>query len=298
VDADRQWTGRSRGGGWGTWCVAQMAWLGAVPVHCFVLPLAVFYCATDRRARRAITDYWRRLRPRDSGFARVCRVLLHFYSFARILADRFLDRLTPGGLPQRHLGAAAMRACMHSPRGCILLSAHVGSWELSGRWLTRYPEVTVNIVMLAGEDPRVAEQLHRVMGEHPCHIIDLADPTGAGIAIAGALGRGETCCLLGDRTAGDDRHVEWLPFLGKPAAFATGPFIAAAVTGAWIVPAVCVKEGDGYLMRAYRPIRIPSTSRSGRPAVVRQAMVAWVACLERTVRRHPYQWHNFYDFWA
>jgi predicted LPLAT superfamily acyltransferase len=34
-----------------------------------------------------------------------------------------------------------------------------------------------------------------------------------------------------------------------------------------------------------------------RSARVDEAMRQFVSTLEQTVREHPYQWFNFYDFW-
>ena len=295
----RAWRGRSYGGGLGHRLMHAFARHGGRDL-CYLLLLApaLFYYLRDRSARRAVVVYWRRLDPRLGILRAHSRALGHFWSFARVLVDRVLFYVAPGSLAWSNVGAARMEEAMRHPRGCILLSAHLGNWELSGRLLDLHQHGTVNIVMLGGEDPRVREQLRRAMGDHPFAIIDLADAVGSGLAIASALTRGETCCMLGDRTAGDAANTVAVPFLGAPARFPIGPFVAAAVTGAVIVPTFCMKTGWAtYRCEADEPWTVSWNSRAERRTVLEAAVTRWAERLERQVRAYPRQWHNFYDFW-
>jgi predicted LPLAT superfamily acyltransferase len=297
MSEQRSWQGRSRGGRIGHAIIAGIARGGPGLLYPFVVfPAGYFFCR-DALARRAILDYWRLVLPRAGRWQRLCRALRHFHHFACMLSDRFLVAFNPELFPCRHLGARSMLEAMADPRGCILLSAHFGNWELSGRWLSRYADVVINIVMLQAEDPAVREKIEEMMGEHPFHIIDLADPYAAGVAIAAALSRGETCCMLGDRTAGSQEASNRLPFLGREARFPTGPFLAALVTGAPVVPTFAVKRGAGYDMIAWPAIRVQAARRRDRQQAIRRAQQTFVRYLSYQVRRDPYQWHNFFDFW-
>ncbi len=153
--------------------------------------------------------------------------------------------------------------------------------------------------MLDGEDPRVQAQLARAMGDRPYGVIDLRDPVAAAWQIAAALQRGETCCMLGDRSAGDQAQTLRVPFLGASAAFPIGPFLAAAATGALIVPTFCLRSGwRTWTCRAYAPLRLPRVARRARPAQLETILRRWARLLEHQVARHPWQWNNYYDFWA
>ncbi len=302
MDADATrgtaWTGRSYGGGLGTRIVTVVARLGPIPLYLFALGPALWILLRDRRARMASLEWWDRVRPGAPGRrGQLVAAGLHFWSFARTLCDRLLVYRRPAAIACRHTGAPAMLGAMRSGDGCILLSAHLGNWEMAGRWLTRYGDLPITIAMRVGEDPKVRRELERVMGDHPLRIVDLGDGIGVGLAIAAALGRGETCCLLGDRDAGSG-DVEHARFLGRPAPFPRGPFLAAAATGAWVVPCFALRTGSGrYTMHADPPFRIAERPDAGRRKAVHRALRTWVGRLEAVARRHPYQWHNFYPFW-
>lgn len=295
----KAWSGRSRGGGAGHALVHAFARLGG-PVFCYamVLPPALWFFATDARARRISMAWWGRVRPSLGRWGRTFMAAWHFHAFARTLADRFLAGAAPTSIRFINRGARELKRGMRHPQGCILLSAHVGAWELAGRWLTIYPGARIHIVMLKAEDPAVQEQVDRAMGDHPFTIIDLRDPFAASLAIAAALRAGDTVCMLGDRSAGDDRNSIAVPFLGAPARFPTGPFLAAAATGAVIVPTFTMKVGlTTYVCEADEPWTVRFSSRAARARELRDAVARWAERLERVVRQHPLQWQNFFDFW-
>jgi predicted LPLAT superfamily acyltransferase len=179
-----------------------------------------------------------------------------------------------------------------------MLSAHLGNWELSGRFLDRYQLGRTHLVMLQAEDPAVAEQVRAALDAKGLGVIDLKDPFAASLEIAAALRRGETCCMLGDRTVGSDDGTVTVPFCGGRARFPVGPFIAAAVTGAVVVPTFCLKVGwTSYATFAPTIWPLVLGSRRERQQHLGAAVARWARLLEAVVRRYPLQWHNFYDFW-
>lgn len=295
------WHGRSRGGRWGTALVAAFArWGGRDLCYLLLIPPACWFWLRDRRARQAITDYWQRQRPQWSWLRLKIRTLIHFWDFARTLADRLLLAYAPGSLRFIHRDVERMEDAMRHPRGCILLSAHIGSFELSARMLTRRPNAPrINLVMLDAEDPRVQEQLARAMGERPYGVIDLRDPMSAALAIASALSHGETCCLLGDRTAGDQSATVEVSVLGHRTRLPTGPFIAAAATGALVVPTFCCRTGwRTWTCEADAPWTIDLGPRTGRTQQVQAIVQRWADRLSDQARRHPGQWNNYFRFWG
>jgi predicted LPLAT superfamily acyltransferase len=300
MTADRQWSGRSHGGDLGHRLVHAVARLGG-PLLCylFIIPPTLWLFATLHPRRGASARYWRRMRPDLGRWGCQFMALRHFYSFARMLADRFLVSAAPGTIHHRSLGYDVLRQATANPHGCIMLSAHVGNWELTSRLMADYPLGKLNLVMLQGEDPRVAEQVRRALANPNLAIIDLADPFAASLGIAAALRQGETCCMLGDRTVGSGERTLAVPFCGGLARFPVGPFIAAATTGAVVMPTFAIKTGwNSYATVAFAPWTLRFTSRAQRQAELAAATARWARCVEVVIRRFPLQWHNFYDFWA
>jgi predicted LPLAT superfamily acyltransferase len=295
----KAWSGRSHGGSLGHRLVHAVARHGGATLcYLFIIPPTVWLFLRLHQRRRDCLRYWRRMRPDLGRWGHTLMAFRHFYSFARLLADRFLISAAPGALKHRSLGYPTLAQGTAHPQGCVILSGHIGNWELSGRFLHGYRLGTMNLVMLQAEDPAVAQQVRDALGAQGLGIIDLKDPFGASLEIAAALRRGETCCLLGDRTVGADERTVSVPFCGGRARFPIGPFIAAATTGAVVVPAFCLKVGwNSYATFAMGPWALSLGRRGDRERVLAAVVARWARCLEAVVRRFPLQWHNFYDFW-
>jgi len=173
-------------------------------------------------------------------------------------------------------------------RGLVVLTAHLGNWELAGRTLARDGARPTHVVVAAEADPAVERFLRG--GEAPVRFVTRSAPTTS-LTLLTALRRGEVVALQGDRALGTRGDIT-LPFFGVPALFPMGPFLLARAAGAPVVPAFCLLDGD----RRYRiVVGAPSMVRAGDEAA---ALARWVGVLETMVRRHPTQWFNFYDVWG
>ena len=301
--ARNSWRGRTSGGALliGS-AVALMRWIRQPGVILLSPPIAVLGLILDHQARSASMRYFRHLRPglaRDEQLGLAWR---HLSAFGRVLCDRMLAYSDPQHL---HIdfagpGAERLRRAVHHRQGCLLLSAHVGNWELAGQLLHRLGqgEGRSHLVMIESEDPAVRALIRANMGDRPPAIIDPRDGFAASLAIRSALAAGDTVCMLADRTMPGQ---PWLavPFLGRTAPFPTGPFVIAAVTGCLVVPCFLLKkERNRYALVVDAPWSItPGGDRLHRRLAIEERVKHWVRRLESVVRTHPFQWHNFADFW-
>jgi lauroyl/myristoyl acyltransferase len=173
-------------------------------------------------------------------------------------------------------------------RGLVVVTAHLGNWELAGRMLARDGARPTHVVVEAEADPAVERFLRG--GEAPVRFVRRSAPT-ASVALLSALRRGEIVALQGDRALGTRGDVAQ-PFFGTPAMFPMGPFVLARAARAPVASAFCLLDAD----RRYRiVVGTPSLVKAGDEAA---ALGRWVGVLETMVRRHPAQWFNFYDVWS
>lgn len=299
--AVRSWSGRSLGGETlFRVCAALLPWVGSRGAWVGSWIIAAGFLLAGRRAQYGLPSFWRRLRPGISRPGLAWRLWRHYASFGRILCDRLLGALRPDRFAIDQTGAAPqIHQAVAERRGCILLSAHLGAWELSETWMRMVTgDSRACVVMQRGELPGVQSFVDRHLRSDGVEVIDPRDGIGASLAVARALADGRVVCMLGDRVAPGQAAAE-APFLGRDARFPTGPFHAAVVSGAPIFVCFMVKTG----LRSYRvevdaPWQLgPSPRGSSRDAVVAAAVRRWAQRLERQARAYPFQWHNFFDFW-
>ena len=185
-------------------------------------------------------------------------------------------------------GMTELTRATQAGRGLVVLTAHLGNWELAGRMLARDGARPTHVVVAAEADPAVERFLRG--GEAPVRFVTTRAPTTS-LALLAALRRGEIVALQGDRALGTRGDVSQ-SFFGAPALFPMGPFMLARAARAPVVPAFCLLDGD----RRYRiVVGTPSPVKAGDEAA---ALGRWVGMLETMVRRHPTQWFNFYDVWS
>jgi lauroyl/myristoyl acyltransferase len=173
-------------------------------------------------------------------------------------------------------------------RGLVVLTAHLGNWELAGRLLVDRARRPTHVVVAAEADPGVQRFLRGRPG--PIRFVERGRPTAA-LALIAALRRGEVVALQGDRALGD-RSGSRARFFGAPAWFPLGPFVLARAAGAPVVPAFCVLGDDWrYRITVDEPFHVGLAEE-------RQALARWVDGLERVITAHPDQWFNFFDVWG
>jgi predicted LPLAT superfamily acyltransferase len=188
-------------------------------------------------------------------------------------------------------------AASASRKGSILLTAHLGSWELASGMLGDRLTAPFDIVAFQGEDAAMRAAVRRSSEKFKPNVLSVGKGELAALDIMRALRAGHMVALQGDRTV-DERTVE-VDFLGSPARFPVGPFVLAAISGAPMIATFNMQIGP----RTYELIAFDAqTYAFDRSRPKPEQLVTWVQDyvrkLETVVRKHPFQWFNFYDFWA
>lgn len=298
-DTPRSWSSRSLGTRWqhGVF-YTLIRFLGLKPTKILLFFVVLVFCLRPSIARRSKWYFERRFgktRP-ATAFARVFRL---YWTFGCIL----LERAATGVLGARNSFAstaclATLQGLLAQGRGVILLSAHVGPWQIALADLCGY--ATVNIVQPSG-----AGDVDRHFFEHQrggvkaaIRVIDPLQGFGGYVDAAAALKRGEIVCLMGDRIPPDEKRIARVSFLEKEAFFPVSPYVLAAMTGAPLamVFARRLKEGA---VECFCPgvMRIePGLARNEK--ALRPYTAGFVQALEAYVADTPYQFFNFHNIWA
>ncbi len=274
--------------------------LGVWPTYLLLAIVVPYYCLIARKGSRASRDYLSRVLGPASWPVRVARTYRHFFAFGQVLVDRFIF-YTWGSRSfdfESH-GWDNVQAAVALGKGVILLSAHVGGWEMATGVRRRFHEnhqlaVPVNIMMHVPEGQRVPSFVDLIEREGDVKVIPV-DGKSLPFEIVGALERGEVVAVHGDRAMSEAKVR--VPFLGAPAEFPVGPWQLAAATGAAVVPVLVVKSGlRRYQFFASPPI-VVTASRAERARVIEGHVARFAEHLASMLARYPYQWFNFYEFW-
>ena len=177
-----------------------------------------------------------------------------------------------------------------SPRGFVLLQAHVGCWQVGISTLTQFPK-PVSIVMIPE---------HRTPALFGPLVVNAIDPrTGLDgiIQMTDALLRGEIVTLMGDRTFGSDQTAVSVQFMGGPALFPVTPYRLASATGCPVLVMLAPRlPPNRYEMRLVDIIEVPpNLGRS--PQDYAPYAQQFANRLEQFAQEFPWQVYNFYDLW-
>ena len=184
-------------------------------------------------------------------------------------------------------GWAGLTAAVGRGRGVVLASAHLGPVVLCGQILAaRGLEVSVIVEPKSGEIGRAIDRARSALGMRTVE-------TTAIQRIARTLRQGGVLGILADRAiTGVGERVE---LFGRDALLPSAHVALALRTGAALVPAFALREGDR--LRAYTEPEIELARTGDHDADVHEGVRRWAAVLEQWIARAPEQWSVFERMW-
>ncbi|HST45383.1 MAG TPA: acyltransferase [Luteimonas sp.] len=259
-------------------------------------PIALYFYLRRGAERRASRDYLTRVLGRP---ARAVEVIRHIGTFAATILDRvFLLSESTRRFDVSVHGLDGLHAQLDQGRGLLLFGSHLGSFEVLRVLARKRPETVIRVVLDKAHSPAVTQLLEDLNPEVAATVID-AGQEGMAIMleIQQAAQQGALIALLVDRTQPGEPAAR-VPFLGAPADFPVSPWLIAAVLRLPVSLAFGLYRGGNRYDLLFEPfsdgVVIP---RNARATAVPALIARYAARLEHHVRRAPYNWFNFYDFW-
>jgi lauroyl/myristoyl acyltransferase len=227
--------------------------------------------AFPRRSEREVQELSKRI------FRNFARNLVDYGRFHTI-TDEALDRLLPS-IQHLHF----LEESFAKGRGVILVTGHIGNWELGALFFGRLG-FKINVVTI----PEGKERIDSIRGAYrmrqDIRTIVVDGSPFSSLEIVAALRRGEIVAILVDRWEGADGVPA--KFFGADHRFPRGPFVLSRATGAPILPAFIVRDGSGYRGVLDPPFFMEEPE--DEPGARRLS-----ESLERMIRACPDQWYNF-----
>jgi lauroyl/myristoyl acyltransferase len=263
---------------------------------CGLLPRRTLYAISD-----SLMDWYQGFRPKVAD-AVASNLLGAFPAFSKADAERFaagtfrqygrgvVDYLRASREPPRVTpveGAAERLASV--PGGKILVTAHMGNWEVGGHYIGRV--IGHHIMVGFPEQDGGVERFRQERRQSAGHTTLIArQGLSTLFRLRSELERGESVVVLADRAVDNDRIG--VTYRGRRADFLKSPALLALLTQVPLLPVAVVCEGRGeYSAHVGRPIH-PSVD--GDAASLMQQVADFFSAI---LERYPDQWYNFFPYW-
>jgi predicted LPLAT superfamily acyltransferase len=289
------WKGQTRGGVSGykifVWTLKNLGLSFAYFLLYFVVTYFIF---TSGRAFRHIYNYFREIQ-KYGRFRSLISIYRNYYIFGQVLLDKIA--LLAGLQNKFAFDFEEEEYLRQMDKGGLLVSGHVGNWEIAGQLLNRL-EKKINILMFDAEHQQIKGYLSEVIRERKVNFIIIKEDFSHLAEIKKAFEGGEIIAMHGDRFI-EGNKVMAFDFLGKPALFPTGPVNLAARFNVPVSYVFAIKETRQHYHFYATPLRMVefSSNLKKRDIYLREALSAFVSAFEKTVRKYPLHWFNYYDFW-
>lgn len=169
--------------------------------------------------------------------------------------------------------------------GVLIVTAHLGAWELSSFWhsLMGYP---MTMVIRRLDNPRVDRLVNGIRCLHGNRVVH-KDEFARGLLFA--MKRGDTVGILMDTNMTPPQGI-FVPFFGVEACTASGLARVALRTGAAVLPGFMVWEApeQRYVLHFGPEIDLLRTGDNERDVIENTAR--FTAAIEDMIRRYPDQW--------
>ena len=269
-------------------------------------PIVAYFFVTGRAIRGASRDYLSTLSATPRGRAALGEPpgRRHIFRHIHAFAENILDRMIVWSGDEERIqierrGDDPLEALVREGRGGILLSSHIGSFDML-RLLSAKRGIVLNVLMFTRHAVRINAFFERLQAGRNLRLIRFEPGSlDAAFEMRAAIERGEFVGILGDRIweSEQDRTLR-VPFLGREAHFPLGPFLLQGVLGCAMLYTSCVRTGPGRYTATTQTFAPPGVvPRSERAKHAEQLVQKYAAALEDGCVEEPYQWFNFFEFW-
>jgi predicted LPLAT superfamily acyltransferase len=288
------WQGKSKGTPFGYRIfVSILKTFGVTPAYLLLRFVVLYYFLFSYQSSKHIFYYFHK-KLQYNWLLSLGMLYKNYYRLGQTIIDKVV---VMSGIENRFTydfdGEENLRKITALQKGGLLLSAHLGNWEIAGYLLKRLG-TRINVVMFDGEHQQIKKYLEQVTGKRNMNIIVIKEDLSHIYAISDALKNNELVCMHADRFLAGNKTVTD-NFLGETAKFPAGPFILATT---FKVPVSCVfafKETKRHYHLYASSIK--DYGNLPKEEVMKQMLNNFVTEMEVKAKQYPDQWFNYYNFW-
>ncbi len=293
IEKEKDWTGKTDGMPWMQRSLIFMfKYINIRILYAVMAVVVMFYMVFNHKGYIAMYRFFRK-RFCFSPVKAFFNVYMNHYKFGQIILDRFafyagkrFDMTTVGNDNFSNL--------MKGEDGFIMLSSHVGNYELCGYHL-KADTKKIYALVFAGETETVMKNRSKMFEGHNINMIPVLSDMSHLFAVNNALSDGNVVSMPGDRVFGSQKSIS-CKFFGESAKFPYGPFATAVQRELPMLPVFVMKEScKSYRIYVHKIDYPQEGKRAEKAAFMAQE---FASLLETTLKSYPTQWFNYYDFWS
>lgn len=255
----------------------------------------LFFFGIAREQRRAVAGNLRALHPAWGGWRGFLGAWRVFLNFALTFVDAQRYESGTGAVDWVVDGLAELEKLAESKEGCMILTAHMGNYDLAAPVFAEQIKRTLYTVRAPEREPetqKLRDAEIRAKESRNLNFRTLYNQDGnlLGIELSRLLGEGHIVAVQGDRVMFDVSPMEVEVEDGLMMRLPRGPLYLARATGATCYPLFILRDGwRRYRVLALPEVMLPPRRRGGDE----EAEKIWAKTILEVVRRHWTQWYVF-----
>jgi lauroyl/myristoyl acyltransferase len=253
------------------------------------------FFAIAKKQRRAVASNLRALHPHWGGLRASGGAWRVFWTFACTYVDALRCETGTGAVDWAIEGQQAFDDLAQRKEGCLILTAHMGNYDLAAPLFSSRFGRTLYAVRAPERQPEMQAireaELRRKEAEYPqFRTLYNTSDNHLGVVLANLLAEGNIVAVQGDRVVFDVSPMEVTFDDGLVMKLPKGPLYLARATGVACFPLFIVRDGwRRYRVKVFPALELPPRKRGEDP----EAAKIWAGAVLEIVRPHWEQWFVF-----
>lgn len=287
-----EWQGKSRGTVLGYKIfVFFMKHLGMGSAYVVLYFVAAYFCFFSKDSTKAIYYYFKN-RLNYSKPKSLKSIYKNYYVFGQTILDKIaISSNLSNKFTYEFDGMHHITETLKAKKGGILISAHVGNFEISEYFFNQLEDnASISLLTTDVEHTAIKNYLDSVRKKSNINLIIIKNDLSHIFEVNAALARNEIVCITGDRYAPETKFLEET-LLGQTAKFPSGPFMLASRLNVPVLFVYVMKETNKHYHLYARKSEAKHRDAQGLLKEYTKS-VTWM------LNKYPLQWFNYFDFWA
>ena len=281
-----KWSGRTKGFVLGYQIFIFLIKKLGIPVAYFLLYFVVpVYYVFLQKARKNLSATFKNIPQLNSSSLQII-IYRNFHNLGKTLIDNFaILTKWSDNYSYTQEGEEYLIDLIKNQKSAILISGHIGSWNIAGELLKKQKGV-INVVMFDGEAKRIKKLVERNIGESNYKIISIKKDLSHLFKIKTAVDNGELICIHADRYL-EGANTITAKLFNKEVQFPLGPFAIVSKLNIPYSFVFAIKESMyKYQFSATKP------QLSNDPQIIANE---FADILSQKLSKHPEQWFNYFN---